>query len=92
MALSTLYNVLLSSSKVMAPFTPFFTEVLYQNLRKVCDGAEESIHYCSFPQGEGKVVLCEENFRGISNMSFKISLARPALVFKENAIVALYAD
>ncbi|KAA3454991.1 putative isoleucine--tRNA ligase, cytoplasmic [Gossypium australe] len=37
-------------------------------------------------------VLCEENFRGVSNMSFKISLARPALVFKENAIVALYAD
>ncbi|KAG8484090.1 hypothetical protein CXB51_022988 [Gossypium anomalum] len=89
MALSTLYNVLLSSCKVMAPITPFFTEVLYQNLRKVCDGAEESTHYCSFLQEEGKVVLCEENFRGISNMSFKISLARPALVFKENAIAAL---
>lgn len=41
----------------MAPFTPFFTEVLYQNMRKVCDGAEESIHYCSFPQEEGKVLF-----------------------------------
>ncbi|XP_038715850.1 isoleucine--tRNA ligase, cytoplasmic-like isoform X2 [Tripterygium wilfordii] len=53
-ALSTLYNVLLTSCKVMAPFTPFFTEALYQNLRKVCNGLEESIHYCSFPQEEGK--------------------------------------
>lgn len=41
----------------MAPFTPFFTEVLYQNLRKVCEGAEESIHYCSFPKEEGKVMV-----------------------------------
>ncbi|KAK4566798.1 hypothetical protein RGQ29_002877 [Quercus rubra] len=54
MALSTLYNVLLVSCKVMAPFTPFFTEVLYQNLRKVTNGSEESIHYCRFPQEEGK--------------------------------------
>ncbi|GMJ10561.1 hypothetical protein like AT4G10320 [Hibiscus trionum] len=54
MALSTLYNVILTLCKVMAPFTPFFTEVLYQNMRKVSDGAEESIHYCSFPQEEGK--------------------------------------
>lgn len=53
-ALSTLYHVLLTSCKAMAPFTPFFTEVLYQNLRKVLDGAEESIHYCSFPHEEGK--------------------------------------
>ncbi|XP_059654270.1 isoleucine--tRNA ligase, cytoplasmic-like [Cornus florida] len=53
-ALSTLYQVLLTSCKAMAPFTPFFTEVLYQNLRKVCNGLEESIHYCRFPQEEGK--------------------------------------
>ncbi|CAN6702394.1 unnamed protein product [Malus baccata var. baccata] len=54
MALSTLYNVLLVSCKVMAPLTPFFTEVLYQNLRKVLNESEESIHFCSFPKAEGK--------------------------------------
>lgn len=53
-ALSTLYYVLLTACKSMAPFTPFFTEVLYQNLRKVANGSEESIHYCSFPTVEGK--------------------------------------
>ncbi|KAL0419491.1 UNVERIFIED_CONTAM: Isoleucine--tRNA ligase, cytoplasmic [Sesamum radiatum] len=53
-ALSTLYYVLLTACKSMAPFTPFFTEVLYHNLRKVSNGSEESIHYCSFPAVEGK--------------------------------------
>jgi isoleucyl-tRNA synthetase len=52
-ALSTLFNVLLTSCKVMAPFTPFFTETLYQNLRKACKGSEESVHYCSIPPREG---------------------------------------
>ena len=41
----------------MAPFTPFFTEVLYQNMRKVSNGSEESIHYCSFPTEEGRVYI-----------------------------------
>jgi len=52
-----LFQVLLLSCKVMAPFTPFFTEVLYQNMRKVCKGSDESIHYCSFPTEEGKVYI-----------------------------------
>ncbi|KAG7552624.1 Methionyl/Valyl/Leucyl/Isoleucyl-tRNA synthetase anticodon-binding [Arabidopsis thaliana x Arabidopsis arenosa] len=53
-ALSTLFNVLLTTCKVMAPFTPFFTETLYQNLRKACKGSEESVHYCTIPPKEGK--------------------------------------
>ncbi|KAJ0080648.1 hypothetical protein Patl1_11314 [Pistacia atlantica] len=61
-ALSTLYNVLLTSCKVMAPFTPFFTEVLYQNMRKVCKESEDSIHFCRVPEEEGKLCLwnCRE--------------------------------
>lgn len=54
-ALSTLYHVLLTTCKAMAPFTPFFTEVLYQNLRKLLGPkSEESVHYCNFPQSQGK--------------------------------------
>lgn len=49
------FQVLLVSCKVMAPFTPFFTELLYQNMRKVSNDLEESIHFCSFPVAEGKV-------------------------------------
>ncbi|XP_057456760.1 isoleucine--tRNA ligase, cytoplasmic [Lotus japonicus] len=73
-ALSTLYNVLLLSCKVMAPFTPFFTEALYQNMRKACIGSEESIHYCSFPKEEGK--RGERIEQSVSRMMTIIDLAR----------------
>ncbi|KAL8145892.1 hypothetical protein AgCh_003869 [Apium graveolens] len=73
-ALSTLYYVLLTSCKAMAPFTPFFTEVLYQNLRKVSVGAEESIHYCTFPEVEGK--RGERLEQSVNRMMTIIDLAR----------------
>ncbi|KAK7253094.1 hypothetical protein RIF29_37526 [Crotalaria pallida] len=73
-ALSTLYNVLLLSCKVMAPFTPFFTEVLYQNMRKARNESEESIHYCSFPEEEGK--RGERIELSVSRMTTIIDLAR----------------
>ncbi|XP_031132358.1 isoleucine--tRNA ligase, cytoplasmic [Ipomoea triloba] len=73
-ALSTLYHVLLTSCKAMAPFTPFFTEVLYQNLRKVLNGSEGSIHYCSFPEVEGK--RWERIEQSVSRMTTVIDLAR----------------
>lgn len=41
----------------MAPFTPFFTEVLYQNLRKVSSKSEKSIHFCNFPSSTGQVLF-----------------------------------
>ncbi|KAF9611942.1 hypothetical protein IFM89_037162 [Coptis chinensis] len=72
--LSTLYHVLLTTCEVMAPFTPFFTEVLYQNMRKVCNGSEESIHYCSFPQVGGK--RDEHIEQSVSRMMTVINLAR----------------
>lgn len=73
-ALSTLYYVLLTSCKAMSPFTPFFTEVLYQNLRKVSSGAEESIHYCTFPEVEGK--RGERLEQSVNRMMTIIDLAR----------------
>ena len=41
---STLYYVLCTISKLLAPFTPFLAEVLYRNLTK-----EESIHLSDWP-------------------------------------------
>ncbi|CAI9785783.1 unnamed protein product [Fraxinus pennsylvanica] len=73
-ALSTLYHVLLTACKAMAPFTPFFTEVLYQNLRKVGSGTEESIHFCSFPEVEAKEVNSIE--QSVTRMMTIIDLAR----------------
>lgn len=73
-ALSTLHHVLLTSCKAMAPFTPFFAEVLYQNLRKVSSGSEESIHYCSFPEVKGK--RGERIEESVNRMMTIIDLAR----------------
>lgn len=38
-----------------------------------------------------QVIIGEESFDGISNLSFKISLTRPALVFNSDSILALYS-
>lgn len=46
-AYSTLYDVLLGLSKIAAPFTPFISETIYQNLKTV--GMPESVHLCDFP-------------------------------------------
>lgn len=47
----TLYRVLTTLIKVAAPFVPFITEEIYQNLVVGLDeNAPESIHLCSWPQ------------------------------------------
>ncbi len=46
----TLYQCLVTLSKLLAPFTPFIAEELYQNLvRSVYPEADESVHLCDFP-------------------------------------------
>lgn len=47
----TLYRVLTTLSKVAAPFIPFITEEIYQNLVVSLDkNAPESIHLCHWPK------------------------------------------
>jgi isoleucyl-tRNA synthetase len=50
-AYATLYHVLVKLSRILAPFTPFFTEAMYQNLvRSVVPEALESIHHTRWPK------------------------------------------
>ncbi len=50
-AYATLYHVLVKFAKTLAPFIPFVTEVMYQNLvRTVRPDAYESIHHTSWPK------------------------------------------
>jgi isoleucyl-tRNA synthetase len=51
LAFETLYEVLFTLSKVMAPFAPFLAEVTYQNLSQVLDSksSKESVHLETFP-------------------------------------------
>ncbi len=50
-AYATLYHVLVKFAKTLAPFIPFITEVMYQNLvRSARPKAYESIHHTSWPK------------------------------------------
>jgi len=46
----TLYEVLVSLCKLLAPFVPFITEHIYQNIvRTISEDALESVHLCDYP-------------------------------------------
>lgn len=50
-AFQTLYECLLTLSKLLAPFTPFIAEELYRNLTaEEKEGPAESVHLCLYPQ------------------------------------------
>jgi len=67
-ALRVLYEALLSLTRTMAPFTPFFTEFMYRRLRLVhpdrdneslppdAPGRAESVHFTSIPTVDASLV------------------------------------
>ncbi|XP_069793365.1 isoleucine--tRNA ligase, cytoplasmic isoform X2 [Narcine bancroftii] len=61
-ALETLFAVLFDMCRLMAPFTPFITELMYQNLRHLIDPSSgenkdtQSIHYLMLPQVRESVI------------------------------------
>jgi len=56
-AYATLYAVLVTLVRLLAPFVPFVTEVMYQNLvRSVRPTAYESVHHTAWPQGDLAVI------------------------------------
>ncbi len=58
----TLYSVLLTMSKLIAPIAPFFGELLYQNLTKNLDSnLPMSVHLCNYPKSTKKLLKKELN-------------------------------
>ncbi len=56
-AYTTLYTVLVTLSKLLAPYTPFLAENMYQNLVRTFDkNAPESVHLCDFPTADEKYI------------------------------------
>ena len=56
-AYATLYYVMVKVARLLAPFTPFVSEAMYQNLvRSVRPEAYESIHHCAWPEADSSVV------------------------------------
>ncbi|HEV7125872.1 MAG TPA: class I tRNA ligase family protein, partial [Ktedonobacterales bacterium] len=53
----TLYGCLVTVTKLLAPFTPFLAEALYQNLVRAVDArASESVHLCDWPVADPSLV------------------------------------
>ncbi|APR77265.1 Isoleucyl-tRNA synthetase [Minicystis rosea] len=54
----TLYEVLVTTTKLIAPFTPFFAEELHQNLvRAPWPGTQpESVHLCAYPEPDASAI------------------------------------
>ncbi len=100
-AYATLYEALVTVTKLAAPFTPFLSESLYQNL--VCgldSSAPESVHLCDFPKfnqdrfdaqlvSEMQVVIRVVDLgraaRGQANLKLRQPLQEVMLRARENA-------
>ena len=67
----TLYNVLVTISKIAAPFVPFITEEIYQNLVVGLDkNAPESVHLCFWPELNEKLI--DKNLEKEMGLAYKI--------------------
>ena len=70
-AYTTLYNTLVTLSKIAAPFIPFMAEEIYQSLVKSLDeNALESIHLCTWPKYDEKFV--DKDLEKDMDLAYKI--------------------
>jgi isoleucyl-tRNA synthetase len=52
----TLYECLLMTSKLIAPFVPFIAEVMWRNLTGGFDKAIDSVHLCDYPLADDAMI------------------------------------
>ena len=97
-AYATLYHVLTTLCRLLAPFVPFVTEAMYQNLvRSVDPEAPESVHHTRWPEADPalvdddllaqmalvrQVVALGHSARNSKNIKLRQPLAR-ALIYLE---------
>lgn len=99
-AYNTLYTVLFTMTKVMAPFTPFLSELMFENLKG--KNAQQSVHLEDFPTSEqnlirtdleesvaimNRVILMVRNIREKQNIKVKIPLKRIAIVHRDSRLL-----
>ena len=102
----TLYTVLVTLSKVAAPFVPFMTEEIYQNLVVNLDqNAPESVHLCLWPEVDEslidgkleeqmdlayKIVKLGRSARNVSNIKNRQPLSE--MLISVDTLPKYYAD
>ena len=105
-AFVALAEVLTTLSRLIAPFTPFMAESIYQNLVRLVDpDAPESVHLCAFPEADESridpemerqmkallgVVTLGRACRNLANM--KVRQPAQALYVKGASFDAPYAE
>ena len=77
-AYQTLYTCLLTVSKLLAPFSPFYTDELYRDLT----GSDKSVHLATFPVADDTVV--DKDLEARMEMAQKITSMVLALRRKVN--------
>jgi isoleucyl-tRNA synthetase len=102
-AFETLYHVLMTLSKCMAPFAPFMSEAIYLNLSKVASDRRESVHLEAFPKAEAQfenpeleaavarmetMVMLARNFREKISVRAKIPLRSLKLIHRDPKVLA----
>jgi len=70
-AYATLYEVLLTLTKLLAPVIPFVTESIYQNLTRSLVSAKESVHLENYPKVNSKVIDQDLSYR--TRLAMKLS-------------------
>ena len=96
----TLYNVILTYIKVLAPVIPFITDKIYQNLvKKINNNAPDSIHLTKFPKFDEslvddkliweidsvkEVVSLGRSVRNKSNLKVRQPLSEVCIYFKSD--------
>jgi len=70
-AYTTLYQCLVTLSKLLAPFTPFLAEELYQNLVGSAQEEPESVHLADFPVAD--VTRIDKRLMANTRWAMKIS-------------------
>uniref|UniRef100_A0A1B6DSJ0 Isoleucine--tRNA ligase, cytoplasmic n=1 Tax=Clastoptera arizonana TaxID=38151 RepID=A0A1B6DSJ0_9HEMI len=74
-SLTSLTSVLFTMVSVMAPYTPFLTELMYQNLKLLTNKSEQSIHCVMMPLARQDLIDVTIE-RSVSKMQSVIELGR----------------
>lgn len=101
-AYSTLYTTIRDISTLMAPFTPFLSEYIYLELKKLGKLQTESVHLLSYPEHDEKkinsvlelavdrmqqVILLGRQKRISANVKVKTPLAKLTVIHKDETLL-----
>ncbi len=83
--LDVLFEVYLTGLKLFTPTIPFVTEKIYQNLKTEFDLSEDSIHHCSWPKANKKLI--DENLE--KNFEYAGSVIGAALSIRDKTNIGV---